>query len=79
MDKLEFRKLDYGRAFGITELTPEGIYELAKRLADNPDMRKEYLVRKMGLDPEIPEELEQAEKQLRKWHKLEIDEPNESG
>ena len=42
-------------------MTPEGIYDLAKRLAENPALRKDYLVRKMGMDPEIPEELEQAE------------------
>jgi hypothetical protein len=58
---LHFRKLDYATAFGIQELTPEGIYDLAKRLAENPALRKDYLVRKMGMDPEIPEELEQAE------------------
>lgn len=58
--KLEFRELDYAKHYGINDLSAESIWELAHRLATDENLHKDYLVRKLGMDPEDPDEVELA-------------------
>lgn len=59
-EDLEFRELDFEKQYGIKEMTPDEIWALAYRLTQDHTLHKDYLIRKMGLDPEIKSEVEQA-------------------
>ena len=41
-------------------MTPDSIIDLAERLSQDEDMHQDYLVRKLGLDPDIQSEFDQA-------------------
>ena len=60
--QLNFRDLDYATDFGINELTAESIQNFAQKLKENPDLQKEYLIKKIGLDPNDPKEFYTAMK-----------------
>ena len=55
--ELQFRDLDYATDFGIDELTAESIQDFAQKLIEDPKLQKDYMVRKVGLDPTDPEEV----------------------
>lgn len=59
-DQLEFRHLDFEEHFGIKKMTPDEIWALAMRLIKDRNVHEDYLIRKMGLDPEIDSELKQG-------------------
>lgn len=44
----------------MKDLTAQSIYELAKRLAEDEHLHKDYLIRKLGMDPTSPDEVETA-------------------
>ena len=60
--QLKFRDLDYATDFGINELTAESIQNFAQKLKENPDLQKDYLIKKIGLDPNDPKEFYTAMK-----------------
>lgn len=41
-------------------MTSGSIFELAQALEANEDLHKDYLIRKLGFLPEVPEEAQQA-------------------
>ena len=51
------RELDFNESFGLKDMAAESIWELAERLADDKALHQDYLVRKMGLDPNEPTEV----------------------
>ena len=57
-EDIEFRELVWEDQYGIDELTPDQIWRLAEKLANDADLQEDYLIRKMGLDPSIPSEFE---------------------
>ena len=57
-EDLEFRDLDYKEAYGLDELTPNAIQMFAVQLGLSPVMQNDYMIRKIGLDPQDPEEVE---------------------
>ena len=59
-DQLEFRDIDYTQDYKIRELTPSAIDAFRMRLEDSNALQKDYKIRKVGLDPNIPEEVDQA-------------------
>ena len=59
---LEFLSLDMAKDFGVDSLTGEALAEFRKQLEDssNYDWALNYLVRKMGFNPSIDSEFDQA-------------------
>ena len=55
-EELEWRDLDYEKEFGLINLTAQGIHDLRVRLQTDPLMQHSFMIRKMGLDPNIHEE-----------------------
>ena len=41
-------------------MTPDSIIDLAERLAQDEDLHQDYLVRKLGYDPDIQSEFDKA-------------------
>ena len=65
---LQFRELDYFKRYGIDDITAESVWDLAKRLSADENLHKDYLIRKLGMDPSIPEEVEKATEILLRKH-----------
>ena len=57
---LDLRQLDLQESFGIGDLTASSIFELAELLADDDELHQNYLIRKMGLDPSLQDEVSSA-------------------
>lgn len=57
---LEFRDLDYQKQFDLKDMTPQGIHDLRVRLQKDPQLQHDFMIRKIGLDPEDAEERQQA-------------------
>lgn len=46
--------------YGVTKITPSALSDFRKRLEDDDDMAREYLVRKMGFDAQDETETQMA-------------------
>ena len=57
-DELEFRELSFEETYGVKDLTAKSIIDLARRLADDEALHKDYLVRKLGFDPDSQYEVD---------------------
>ena len=59
---MTFKSVDLSAEYGLKDLTPEGIREFRKFLADpqNYDVAMNYLVSKLGFNPDDPNETDQA-------------------
>lgn len=63
-EKLEFRKLDWTDKYGIEDMMPGEIWKLAMHLKDSAPLHADYMIRKMGLNPHDPIEVDHATKIL---------------
>ena len=59
-DELEFRELDFEAHFGVKDLSADSILDLARRLSEDEDFHLDYLVRKLGYYPSIPDEVQKS-------------------
>ena len=57
---LTWRDVDYFADYGIDELTPLGIHKFRVKLQEDPELQREFMIRKIGLDPNCPIESKQA-------------------
>ena len=57
VDELEFREVNFEERYGVKAMTPDEIWALARRLADDEDLHEDYIIRKLGLNPDNPSEL----------------------
>ena len=54
--KLEFRDLDYITEYGIDELTADAIDAFREKLEKDVELQRDYMIRKVGLNPKDPDE-----------------------
>ena len=57
---LEFRYLDYKKAYGINELTEASIDKFRKKIQDDEKLREQYMIEKIGYDPANSDERKRA-------------------
>lgn len=59
-EHLVFRDLDYTAKYGLDVLTPNALKAFKDRLLADVEMHNDYMIRKVGLDPKDPEEVNVA-------------------
>ena len=48
---LHWRDIDYNKDFGLEDLTPQGIHNLRIKLQKDLHLQHDFMIRKIGLDP----------------------------
>ena len=56
-NELEFRDIDYNQDYKVRELTPQSFDSFRQRLEENSDLQRDYMIRKVGMNPDDPEEV----------------------
>lgn len=59
-EDLEWLSVSLDHNFGVYDLTPDSLALFRDRLLDNQVLRQDYLTAKMGLNPAISSEVQQA-------------------
>jgi hypothetical protein len=59
-DELEWRSVDLGSLYGLNSISPSALSDFRHTLEDNDDMTLDYLTRKLGFNPYIEDEFDQA-------------------